>query len=183
MINNTFIRSERDADIARIHDVHAAAFGANVGIGGMTDDLRRLAGGFQTLSVVATIDDMVVGHVMVSHAFLDTDRKLVDVAVLSPLGVVPDHQGQGIGTALIGAAIKATNDLGLPMLFLEGHHKYYGTRGFENAMDLGVRRPSTRIPPKAFQVAKLSSYDESLTGTFVYRDVHWRHGVGLYRNG
>lgn len=183
MKNNYSIRPENSADIEHIRAVHTAAFGQDAGIGDMTDDLRGQGGGFKTLSHVATLNDRVVGHVMVSHAFLDTDKKLVDVAVLSPLGVAPNHQEQGIGTALIKAAIKATDDLGLPMLFLEGHHLFYGTRGFENATDLGVRRPSTRIPSKAFQVAKLSSYDESLTGTFVYRDVHWRHGVGLYRNG
>lgn len=182
MINTYSIRPETDADVSRIHDVHAAAFGQEHGIGDMTNDLRALTGGFETLSFVATVGADVVGHVMVSHAFLDTDRALVDVGVLSPLGVLPDHQRTGIGTALINTAIKATDDLGLPMLFLEGHHLYYGTRGFENAMDLGIRRPSTRIPPKAFQVARLGAHDDTLTGTFVYRDAHWRHGVGLYRN-
>ncbi len=181
MKSNFSIRSELPADHAQIHAVHAAAFGPDDGIGAMTDDLRAQTGGFETLSHVACDGDDVVGHVMVSHAFLDTDQRLVDVGVLSPLGVLPDHQGQGIGTALIQSITAATDALGLPLLFLEGSHRYYGPRGFENAMDLGMRRPSTRIPEKAFQVAKLRAYDPSHTGTFVYRDVHWRHGVGLYR--
>jgi putative acetyltransferase len=29
------------------------------------------------------------------------------------------------------------------------------------------------IPPGAFQVARLSSYQEWMTGTFVYSDVFW----------
>jgi putative acetyltransferase len=30
-----------------------------------------------------------------------------------------------------------------------------------------------RYPPGAFQVAKLSSYEEWMTGTFVYSDTFW----------
>ena len=67
------------------------------------------------------------------------------------------------------------------MVFLEGNPRYYGQRGFGKAMNFGFRRPSLRMPEGAFQVARLATYSDDMTGTFVYRDVHWRHGVGLYR--
>ncbi len=37
------------------------------------------------------------------------------------------------------------------------------------------------MPDAAFQMAPLSAYRPEMTGSFVYRDVHWSHGVGLYR--
>ena len=176
------IRSESAGDHESVHALHDAAFGDDDAVSNLVRDLRLQAGAFPTLSLVAERDPgKPVGHVMLSHAWLDAEERLIDVLVLSPLGVHPDAQRQGIGTALIGAALNAADELGAPLVFLEGHPGYYGPRGFENAMSLGFRRPSLRMPEKAFQVARLSTFEETMTGTFVYRDVHWRHGIGSYR--
>jgi putative acetyltransferase len=59
------------------------------------------------------------------------------------------------------------------LVFLEGSPRYYGKRGFADATTLDFRPPTLRYPPGAFQVAKLSSYEEWMTGTFVYSDVFW----------
>ena len=180
MVSSYNIRAETPADFDAVHALHNAAFGGT-DIPDLVADLRAQVTPLATVSLVAeTAKDVPVGHVMASYAQLDTDTHLVDVMVLSPLGVHPTHQGNGAGTALLHAARTAADNLGSPLLFLEGNHRYYGPRGFENANEMGFRRPSTRIPPKAFQVAKLSGYDPAMTGTLVYKDVHWRHGVGLY---
>lgn len=44
----------------------------------------------------------VVGHVLFSRNLLDAPRQLVEVQVLSPLAVRPDHQGKGAGTMVYG---------------------------------------------------------------------------------
>lgn len=179
---NFTIRLEASEDHAVIEALHYEAFGHDDTVGKLVRDLRGVDAIFPTISLLAESEfGQPRGHVMLSHAWLDSDARLVDVMVLSPLAVHPQAQKQGLGTALIGAAIKAAEALGAPMLFLEGNHNYYGQRGFEAATPLGIRRPSLRIPEKAFQIAKLSNYSESMTGTFVYKDVHWRHGIGLYR--
>jgi putative acetyltransferase len=59
------------------------------------------------------------------------------------------------------------------LVFLEGSPHYYGKRGFADATKLGFRPPTLRYPPGAFQVARLSSYEDWMTGTFVYSDVFW----------
>ncbi|MGC4804495.1 hypothetical protein [Micromonospora sp. DT233] len=38
----------------------------------------------------------------------------------------------------------------------------------------GFRKPSLRIPDRAFQVIKLSAYEPWMTGTFVYSNTFWR---------
>lgn len=175
------LRLETVADHRAINDLHFAAF-EGPDVPKMVTDLRAQKGFFPTVSLVAAgTDSAPLGHVMISHAWVDGPKALLDVMVLSPLGVHPSVQGQGIGTQLLRGALKHARDLNAPLVFLEGNSAYYGSRGFRRASDLGFRRPSTRIPIPAFQVACLPGYDPAITGTFVYRDVHWRNGVGLYR--
>jgi putative acetyltransferase len=57
-------------------------------------------------------------------------RRSGHVLVLSPLGVRPEHQRQGIGTRLIEEALNAAEATGAPLLFLEGSPGYYRRRGF-----------------------------------------------------
>ena len=124
---------------------------------------------------VAVVGGQVVGHVGVSHCWVDARRELVPACLLSPLSTVPDRQGSGIGTALVGAAVEATRGLGRPALFLEGSPAFYGGRGFEPASAYGFEAPSRRIPPPAFQVVMLAEQPEWLTGRVVYPEVWWRH--------
>ncbi len=92
---------------------------------------------------------------------------------LSPLGVHPEHQRSGVGTALIARALAAADEQRAPLVFVEGSPAYYGRRGFAHASVAGFRRPSLRIPDPAFQVAKLSAYEPWMTGSFVYSEPFW----------
>ena len=115
-----------------------------------------------------------------SHAWVDARRALVDVLLLSPLSVLPAHQGRGAGTALVAAAIARARELGTPALFLEGSPAYYGPRGFAHASALGFAPASVRTPDRAFQVVLTDAHEPWMTGRLVYPDVWWRHdGAGL----
>ena len=109
------------------------------------------------------------------EAFADDGRvaRLVDVLVLSPLGVQPDHQNRGIGTRLVAEALHAAEQTGAPLLFLEGSPAYYGTGGFRSARPVGFRKPSLRIPDAAFRVATLAGHEPWMTGTLVYSEPFW----------
>jgi putative acetyltransferase len=104
----------------------------------------------------------------------------VQVAVLSPVAVLPPYQGRGVGSALIRHGLRLLGDGGVPAVFLEGPPQYYSRLGLEPAVALGFRKPSLRIPDAAFQVVRLGRYESWMTGTVVYSDVFWRHdAVGL----
>jgi putative acetyltransferase len=133
-------------------------------------------------SLVAEVDGAVAGHVGLSPAWLDTRRELLDVWLLSPLGVLPDHQGDGLGTRLVEAAAVAAAAGGAPMLFVEGSPTWYGSRGFEPARPLGLLPPTDRVPGPAFQVVRLDGYRPWMTGRLVYRDVWWRHDAAGLRD-
>ncbi|WP_197043250.1 GNAT family N-acetyltransferase [Saccharothrix sp. NRRL B-16314] len=174
------IRPETADDHRDVHEVHTRAFGDSDRIPGLVQALRVAEAALAPMSFVAGVDGRVVGHVLLSAARLDAPRRIVDVLSLSPLGVVPEFQGQGIGTQLIAHALDAADRQGVPLVFLEGSPHYYGTRGFEGAGALGFRSPSLRIPEAAFQVARLSAHEPWMTGTFVYSEVFWAFDcVGL----
>jgi putative acetyltransferase len=174
------IRPEQIEDHPAVREVHARAFADGGRVADLVDALRARDGALPALSYVALADDAVVGHVMLTACWLDAPPRLVDVYVLSPLGVLPSHQRRGIGTALVGYALDAARDGGVPLVFLEGSPAYYGPRGFESAGALGFRAPSLRIPDRAFQVCRLPGYEPWMTGTLVYADPFWAHDcVGL----
>jgi putative acetyltransferase len=174
------VRPESTEDHEDVRGVHAQAFGDGDRVPTLVDALREAKAPLSPLSLVATIGDRVVGHVMLSGCRLDALPRLVDVFSLSPLGVLPELQGQGIGTRLVASALAEADGQGVPLVFLEGSPHYYGPRGFSDAVEMGFRRPTLRYPPGTFQVARLSSYEEWMTGTFVYSDTFWAQDcVGL----
>jgi putative acetyltransferase len=167
------VRQERAEDHEAVRDVHRQAFGDGEPVPTLVDALRAAQTSLAPLSLVATVGERVVGHVMLSACRLDALPRLVDVLSLSPLGVLPEFQRQGIGTRLVAYALAGADSRNIPLVFLEGSPQYYGKRGFADATRLGFRPPTLRYPPGAFQVARLSSYEEWMTGTFVYSDVFW----------
>jgi putative acetyltransferase len=133
--------------------------------------------------LVAVRGEEVVGHVGLSHGWLDARRELVDVWVLSPLSVVPHQQGTGLGTLLVAAAVETARGSGTPLLFLEGDPGYYGPRGFQRADELGFHPPAlSRTPAAAFQVVRFPSHEDWMTGQLIYRDVWWRHDAAGLRD-
>jgi len=133
-------------------------------------------------SLVAETGGEVVGHVGLSHAWLDARRELVDIWLLSPLSVVPQRQRGGIGAALLAAATAAARDGGAPMLALEGDPGYYGTRGFATGSAHGLQPPSARTPGPSFQVVLNEGYETWMTGHVIYPDVWWRHDAAGLRD-
>lgn len=168
------LRRETPADHDAVATVVGEAFGRPE-VPELVTALRPYSGigEHRELSLVAEIDDCVVGHVMLTLSRVDAWERLVDVLVLSPLAVHPDHQEKGIGTALVAAAVDLARTADAPALFLEGSPVFYGARGFTPAAPLGFRRPSRRIPAPAFQVALLPSHQDWMTGTLVYAPPFW----------
>ena len=133
-------------------------------------------------ALVAEVDGLPVGYVQLSRGWIDAPPRLVEVLVLSPLGVLPAYQRQGIGRALCAAAVQRAEELGVPAVFLEGDPAYYAKLGWERAGARGFAAPSTRIPDVAFQVVVLPSWEPWMTGALVYNDTFWAHDcVGLRR--
>lgn len=159
------IRVAADGDRPAILEVHRAAFGG--------DDVPRLVEELwasewyeRELSFVAEAGERVVGHVM--NTWVGLDDGPLRLLQLSPLGVHPDHQRQGHGSALVRASLEAVRARGEPLLLVEGNPRYYGRFGFVRADELGLLPPPEALYDWAFQVAVLDEGAPLPQGRVVY---------------
>ena len=170
------IRVETEGDRAEVEALHLAAFGEDV-LPVLVRGLRAGDGFVPGWSLVAFEAGEVVGHTMVTYVPLEAlDGATRRVPCLSPLGVRPDAQGRGVGRALVDAVCAAVEADGEPFVVLEGNPAMYSRFGFAAAQERGLRRPSERIPPAAFQVRTMAGDrpdDPALRGRVLYPDVFW----------
>ncbi len=125
--NTPTIRPEQPGDEAGIRQILTAAFPTDLEAR-LVDDLR--AASQPTISLVATRDDRIVGHIAFSPVTLD------GVAVglgLAPVAVAPEFQRQGFGSALITAGLALARQSAAPLVVILGDPAYYARFGFRPA--------------------------------------------------
>ncbi|AWH33519.1 N-acetyltransferase [Stenotrophomonas sp. SAU14A_NAIMI4_8] len=141
------IRPEQPADVAAIHALTEAAFRQAEHSSHteqlIVDALRDR--GELTVSLVAEQDGAVVGHVAVSPVAVSDGS--TGWFGLGPISVLPARQGQGVGAALMQAAIDALRSQQAHGCVLLGEPAYYGRFGFR--AEPGLILPG--VPAEYFQ--------------------------------
>jgi putative acetyltransferase len=162
------IRRETAKDRPDVDAVTSAAFG-QPGRGQPPPEavlikaLRRDSGWIENLSLVAVRDERVVGHVVCTRGWVGE----LAVLGLGPISVLPTHQRQGTGHALMHAIIAAAEAAGEPLIALLGDPHFYTRFGFIAASRVGIAAPDPRWGSH-FQVRTLTDSPTSVTGTFRY---------------
>jgi putative acetyltransferase len=154
------VRLERPGDASDIRETNELAFGGPLEAR-LVDALRDSLRGTQDyLSLVATIDRRVVGHILFTPITIEPARNC-PIAGLAPMAVRPEHQRSGIGGQLIRAGLKECRRSGYSAVVVLGHPEYYPRFGFVPAHTFGLtcEFPS---PPEAFMAIELES--EALNG-------------------
>ncbi|RBY79328.1 GNAT family N-acetyltransferase [Blastococcus sp. TF02-09] len=170
------VRRERPGDHDAVHALHRAAFARDPATGRerppedvveerLVDALREDPGFLPHLSLVAERDDVVTGHVLVTRGWLEPAG--TPVLGLGPLGVLPEAQGRGVGTALVHSVLAVAEAAGETLVALLGDPAYYGRFGFRAAEDLGISAPEPRWG-RHFQARWLAG--PRTGGTFRYAD-------------
>ena len=121
------IRAEEAGDVPGIRDVNRRAFGRE-DEARLVDDLRD--GGYARLSLVAEEGGRLVGHVMFSEAAIRTASGEIGALAVGPVGVIPDRQRRGVGSALIREGLGRCARAGHSIVVLLGHPDYYPRFGF-----------------------------------------------------
>src|SRR3954470_22354443 len=108
----TEIRPERPEDAAAIEALLRAAFPGAV----EAELVKRLrADGDLALSLVAAENGTIIGQVAFVPVALDPDPGYL-VWGLAPISVLPERQGQGIGSTLTEAGLDAADAAGIGLV-------------------------------------------------------------------
>jgi len=127
------IRPETPSDRAAVHAVVASAFGQP----DEADLVEQLqADGDVVVSLVAEAGGDIVGHILLSAM-----RAPFRALGLAPVSVIPARQGTGVGSALIGEAIRLAREAGYAAIFVLGDQAYYGRFGFDVDAARGFTSP------------------------------------------
>lgn len=115
-----------------------------------------------SLSLVAEVGDKIIGHVAVSPVSISdgSDRWFG----LGPISVAPEHQGKGVGSALIKQALAELKNLGAPGCVVLGDPNYYGRFGFKAEPSLTF----LGVPSEYFQALYFNS--ETPQGNVAYHE-------------
>lgn len=163
------VRREAPGETAASTGVHARAFpipdGARTPVEvALLDRLRESDAWLPHLSLVAaTSTGEIVGHLVCSRAHV-ADHPVLG---LGPVAVVPDRQGQGVGSALLHAILAAAEACDEPLVGVLGDPGYYGRFGFVAATRLGIEAPDPGWA-EYFQVRTLCAHPADLEGRFRY---------------
>ncbi|MDH3728051.1 MAG: N-acetyltransferase [Myxococcales bacterium] len=164
------IRPEDPNDLAAVHAVNEAAFETSA----EADLVDALRGKAQPLiSLVAEVAGSIVGHILFSPVKL-ADQSGHMLMGLGPMAVIPQHQRQGIGSALVREGLKRCTESGCEAVVVLGHPAYYPRFGFVPASRYGVSSEYD-VPDDVFMIMELQpgslrgvsgkvSYDEAFSG-------------------
>jgi putative acetyltransferase len=156
------VRSETEADVSAITEVTVAAF-ETLEISNHTEQFiveALRAAKALTVSLVAEVDGRVIGHVACSPVTISDGTQ--EWYGLGPVSVLPKHQGQGVGKALIHEGLSRLKGLGARGCCLVGHPKYYRKFGFDSIPDL----VHEGVPPEVFLALSFGGHIPRGTVTF-----------------
>ena len=136
------LEEERDAEVALA--VERAAFGSET----QPEIVRAVRNEPDSFGVGAEDDGRIVEHVQLSRAWIGADA----VLALGPVGVEPERQGEGIGSALIRAALDEAGRRHERAVILLGSPDFYPRFGFEPAATHGLRNPFAGVQPDGFVI-------------------------------
>ena len=100
-----------------------------------------------SISLVAIVDELIIGHVAVSPVRLGDAQGWYG---LGPLAVRPDHQRRGFGAALVNEALDRLRAAGAAGCVVLGEPDYYARFGFKHDPEIIFGD----VPPPYFQALR-----------------------------
>lgn len=145
LLNQVVIREASSSDAPALVELYHQAFGDQEGalIADLVTDLRQDHSANPSWSLVAEQNGHVLGHVLFTHAQVQTKDAIgfVQAQLLAPLAVLPESQNQGIGSQLVQTGLTQLQAANIPLVFVLGDPTYYGRFGFHAAMALSLMPP------------------------------------------
>jgi putative acetyltransferase len=159
------IRVEASADYPAIAQILVAAFGQEAEAS-LVERIRQSDRYIPDLALVAEREGLVVGHILFSYIDL-VGAETLPILGLAPLAVHPEHQRQGIGSALVRAGLAKAEARGEAIAIVLGHPPFYSRFGFEPSVRYGIESPFP-VPAEFFMVKFLQPELQGCQGKVVY---------------
>lgn len=164
------IRTEQPEDYPEVYNVITKAFetaeysDGNEGL--LVNKLRTTPSFIPALSLVAVMDNHIVGHILFTKAYVGETV----VLALAPLSVLPEYQNRGIGRALIIKGHETAQKLGYKYSVVLGYTEYYPKMGYVPAGRYGIKAPFA-VADENFMAICFDKEPSSLNGILKYDSV------------
>ena len=138
------LRREKPADYSETESITREAFWNQYAPGCCEHYLIHIMRGcpafIPELDVVAVYQGEIIGNVVCLKAVIHgDDGDEYEVLSLGPISVLPEYQGQGVGSKLIAHTRKLAREMGFRAILLCGDPDYYSRQGFDAAEKYGIR--------------------------------------------
>lgn len=167
---NVVIRKETEQDIYQVNNLIRDAFW-NLFEPGCTEHylahvIRKSDDYINDFSLLACIDNQVVGVIMYTRSTIVQSNKMIPVLTFGPLAVDPLWQKQGIGAKLIEHSMALAEAKGEKAIIIYGHPTYYPRFGFIPCSSANIVNEKGMVID-AFMIRPLGQTNvSSLAGTF-----------------
>ena len=153
-----YIRQERPEDYSEIRSLVKEAFAMAEHSDGdehnLIDRIRMSDEYIPELSLVAVMDDAVVGHIMFSKILIGNETAIAP----APVSVSVGFQRMGIGKLLINTGQEIARALGYTCSVVLGSPDYYARFGYGKASAFGVVPPFD-VNDEYYMVCRLAERD------------------------
>lgn len=120
------------------------------------------------LSIVAEIDNEIVGHILFTKLKIKNNLNSFESLALAPVSVLPEFQGKGIGSKLILHGHEIAKSLGYKSVILLGHQDYYPRFGYELCEKYNIKMPFNVPAENCMVIALAEDGLKDVSGEVVY---------------
>ncbi|MCP3662227.1 MAG: N-acetyltransferase [Gammaproteobacteria bacterium] len=141
------------SDIEKIKQLFTKVFSDSEGqaegllIGGLVYDLVKSTDSQDIYGFVAIENNQIIGTIIFTRMTFESDD---NAFLLSPVAILTNHQGKGVGQKLIKFGIQRLKEKGVKLVFTYGDPDFYSKVGFRHISEKIAKAPLELTQPEGW---------------------------------